>query len=131
MIAKPLFVEASILEAIPPNWGGTKVLKVGEAVSFRACESKYFVFISFCYVCVCMCVGVSYSLFCLVHRGMGPEVGEDRYVLFWLSYDSEVLGSGMIPQVDADQVTPFSIAAKVGMDAVRAALFTLSPPARR
>jgi len=36
------------------------------------------------------------------------------------------LTAGLLPQVDADQVTPFSIPAKVGMDVQSAALFSLS-----
>jgi len=66
-----------------------------------------------CVVCCVLCVVCCLNLFFLVHRGLGLEGGEERYVLFWISYDSDVLGKGKVPQVNSDQVTKLRISSKL------------------
>jgi len=42
IICEPLLLPDSLLTDISPNWGGEKVKTIGQAVSFRACESECF-----------------------------------------------------------------------------------------
>jgi len=61
-----------------------------------------------------------------VHRGVAPEDDEHRVVLFWLSYDSKVLGERMRPNVDGDQITKLTLTYKVLKDDKEIALHDLT-----
>ena len=52
------------------------------------------------------------TFFYLVHRGVAPESeDEKRFILFWLSYDRDVLTSNLV-NVDYDQITPVAAGSK-------------------
>jgi len=65
-------------------------------------------------LCVVSCVLCCLNFFYIVHRGLGPtSKDEDRYVLFWLSYDTEVLGKGRVPRINSDQITKLKLSSKL------------------